>query len=222
MRKIRVRAGRPGRQFGAPGSSSLLCLDYLCRCTSRPHPGHARGNETCEEHDRSLHFGSRLSHGRAWLLSKNNAFRKCRPCSVDYFRPWCGGCGAKHESAGGDDRLLSDARRIVRAVGAGLPVRCEPCPGFEKPGRSAAPGRVDAIRQWLQSSHAALSLYRMGPGREEGRGALRSRLDPQETVMVNLADHSEHSQLIRQLSQQLRRRIVEARRAPEGVEQIRF
>ena len=87
----------------------------------------------------------------------------------------------------------------------------------------AARPRPDALTQYASGYSLRTPRYRYtewGQDAKKGAELYDHDSDPQE--MVNLADHSEHSQLIRQLSQQLRRRIVEARRAPEGVEQIRF
>lgn len=87
--------------------------------------------------------------------------------------------------------------------------------------------RPDALTQLGERYASGYSLrtarYRYTEWGQDAKGGVElydHDSDPQE--MVNLAKGSEHAQLITQLSQRLRRRIVEAQHIPEGVEQIRF
>ena len=87
----------------------------------------------------------------------------------------------------------------------------------------AARPRPDALTQYASGYSLRTGRYRYtewGPDAREGAELYDRNSDPRE--MVNLADRSEQAPLVRQLSQQLRRRITEARRPPEGVEQIHF
>lgn len=83
--------------------------------------------------------------------------------------------------------------------------------------------RRDALTQYANGYSLRTARYRYTEWGEEGKeGAEFYDHDSDPEEMVNLAGRPEHAQLIKELSQRLRRRIAEARRVPQGLEQIPF
>ena len=87
----------------------------------------------------------------------------------------------------------------------------------------AARPRRSALTQYDSGYSLRTPRYRyMEWGQDGGDGAelYDHESDPRE--MVNLASHPQHAATVEQLSRQLRQRIADAGRVPQGVQQIRF
>jgi len=83
--------------------------------------------------------------------------------------------------------------------------------------------RSSALTHYKDGYSLRTDRYRYtewGEDAKRGRELYDRENDPDE--MVNLANRSEHADLIQQLSEQLRQRMAAARSKPEGVEQIEF
>ena len=87
---------------------------------------------------------------------------------------------------------------------------------------SARP-RTSAFTQHASGYSIRTERYRYTEWGEDGKDGAElydHRADSRE--IVNLAKRPQHADTVGRLSKRLRQRIVEARRAPQGVEQIHF
>jgi len=83
--------------------------------------------------------------------------------------------------------------------------------------------RECALTQYANGYSVRTARYRYTEwGEEASEGAELYDHQSDAREMVNLADHPEHVDTVAQLSKLLRERIADARRAPEGIEQIHF
>jgi iduronate 2-sulfatase len=83
--------------------------------------------------------------------------------------------------------------------------------------------RKSALTQYESGYSIRTPCYRYTEWGEDGSGG--AELYDHETdseELVNLASHPDHAATVKRLSQHLRARIVEARRAPKGITQIHF
>ncbi len=83
--------------------------------------------------------------------------------------------------------------------------------------------RDSAFTQYASGYSVRTQRYRYtewGPGGAQGAELYDHKSDPQE--LLNLANRPEHSLTAKRLAGQLRKRVVDSQRAPQGVKQIHF